>query len=369
MANCIVFWQRMLTPHMTGLARQLALADAEVHYVAEESLSTERREMGWETGELLDVTVHDIATPQDARGLVDRFPANAVHITQGVRANGLIAHAQKRIADRGLRHYAIMETVDLRGLPGTIKPLIYALRFWMIADRIEGLLAIGEGTPEWVAERSPESMKVIPFAYFLKGRPPAPSARKNDVFRFIFVGSLIDLKRVDLMLDALLGLSASLFEVEIIGDGPRRAALEQQANEVLPGRVVFLGTVDMNHAIARISLADCLVLPSAHDGWGAVVSEAQINGTPVVCSSRCGASGTVRASGFGAVFEAGDVKGLRQRLAAQLDMGPITAAGREELATWATCLTAEAGARYLLEIISPEAKGHRIVSPWERVEA
>jgi glycosyltransferase involved in cell wall biosynthesis len=368
MADCIVFWQRMLSPHMTELARQLVLTGAEVHYVTEEDLSTERRAMGWEAGELSGVAVHRITTSQDVCSLVDHLPANAVHITQGVRSNGLIAHAQKRISQRGLRQYPIMEKVDLRGLGGWIKPLLYRLRFWILAWKIEGLLAIGESTPEWVASISPTRLRAIPFAYFLKGPSTHPRAREQGAFRFTFVGRLVGLKRVDLLLDALSGLRNYPFVLEIVGDGSTRAQLERQAHALLPGRVVFRGSLRMDEAADRIAAADCLVLTSAYDGWGVTVSEAQINGTPVVCSSACGASETVRASGFGAVFEAGNMDSLRQCLAAMLDNGRIDNANRKKLCEWATCLTARAGARYLLGIIDSDDKGSsHIIPPWERM--
>lgn len=357
----------MLTPHMTELARELSCAGAEVHYVTEEALSEKRRAMGWKTEDIPELTVHYINSPKNTHDLVDRLPAQAVHISQGVRANGLIAHAQKRIMDRGLRHYPIMEKVDLRGTKGWFKPFIYALRFRSLAGKIEGILAIGETTPAWIAKRSSGIMRPIPFAYFLKARLEPPPAHETGVFRFIFVGSLINLKRVDLLFKALSGVMDRPFAVEIVGDGTERARLERQVERILPGRVLFTGTVDMDEAIKRIAVADCLVLPSAHDGWGAVASEAQINGTPVICSSECGVAGTVRASSFGGVFEAGNANSLRQVLAALLDNGPLDAAERERLSNWARSLTAETGAGYLLDIIRlNEQIDGRIVPPWER---
>lgn len=336
---------------MTELARELALLGVEVHYIAEQALSEERRAMGWAAGDLDAVQVHMVTDAQRARDLVDRLPAGAVHITQGVRANGLVAAAQKQIMARRLRHYPIMEKVDLRGGIGRIKSIVYTLQFWAMGGGVEGLLAIGDQTPDWITRRSPRSMRVFPFAYFLRGKRPGPAAYAAGRFKFIFVGSLIDLKRVDLLLDALTGLEDRPFDLEILGDGPERALLQYKADAVLPGMVRFLGTQTMAATIDRIASADCLVLPSDHDGWGAVVSEAQINGTPVICSSECGAAGTVRASGVGAVFQAGDVDVLRSCLAVMLERGPFTEAERERLADWAQCLTAKAGARYLLDIL------------------
>ncbi|WP_108663896.1 glycosyltransferase family 4 protein [Acuticoccus kandeliae] len=367
MTDCIVFWQRMLTPHITELARELAQQGVEVYYVAEEALSDERRAMGWEAGDLAGVQVHVVTTPAEARDLVDSLPATAVHITQGVRSNGLVADAQKRIMALGRRHYPIMEKVDLRGRLGRIRPLVYAARFRVLAGGIEGLLAIGEGTAEWIARRAPRKLCIFPFAYFLKGRASGAPIGTGICTKFIFVGSLVELKRVDLLLAALATLTDRPFELEIVGDGPERSELEQLAAATLPGRVAFVGTLGMDAAIERIASADCLALPSDKDGWGAVVSEAQINGTPAICSSECGACGTVRASGFGGVFEAGDVDDLRQKLSAQLDRGPVGTADRDRLAAWAQGLTAEAGAGYLLEILRDGGRGgDDIVAPWQR---
>lgn len=356
----------MLTPHMTALAHELARLNVETHYVAEEDLSPERRAMGWSPSDLPGVHVHIVKTSEGARNLVCCLPAHAVHITQGVRANGLVAEAQKQIISLRLRHYPIMERVDLRGVLGRIKPLIYALKFWEIAKGSEGLLAIGDGTPEWVARHAPKTLWVIPFAYFLRGREKATVARQSGNFRFIFVGNLITQKRVDLLIEAMSGLAGHSFELEIVGDGPERHKLLSMLGQALKERVSFVGTLPMDAAIDRIATADCLVLPSDQDGWGAVISEALINGTPAICSSACGAATAVRASGYGAVFQAGEVGGLRQALERILTTDRLSMEKREELAAWATCLTAETGALYLLDVIASTGRIQgQFVPPWQ----
>lgn len=365
MTDCIVFWQRMLTPHMTELARELAQLGVEVHYVAEEALSEERRAMGWVAGDLAEVALHVVTTSGEARALVGRLPAGAVHITSGVRANGFVADAQKMIMALGRRHFPIMEKVDLRGRAGQIKPLIYAFRFWAISRWIDGILCIGNGTDAWVAKHAPRGLKVFPFAYFLRRKGGDREVRAAGPFRLVYVGSLIERKRVDLLIEALAGLVDRPFELEIVGDGPMRAQLENMAEARLPGRVAFRGTLAMSEAVERMKASDCLVLPSDQDGFGAVVSEAQINGTPAICSSECGAAGTVRASGVGEVFAAGDMGDLRRVLGETLERGPLSENESEALSDWARCLTAEAGASYLLEILERGAGGV-ILPPWER---
>jgi glycosyltransferase involved in cell wall biosynthesis len=110
--------------------------------------------------------------------------------------------------------------------------------------------------------------------------------------------------------------------------------------------------------------ADCLVLPSRHDGWGAVVSEALLVGTPAVCSDACGAAGVARASGVGGVFATGDVEALSSVLRRIVSQGRQTPDQRARLAKWACCLGASAGADYLARILGrPAGVGHP-PPPW-----
>lgn len=365
MIDSIVFWQRMQTPHMTELACELARLKINVVFVAEQELSVERRAMGWTLGGLHGVATYFVASANDAVNLADSFPSTAVHITQGVRSNGLIAHAQKRLVALGRRQFPIIEKVDLRGSHSLIKEILYAFRFWSIADSVEGILAIGEGTSAWIRRHAPRRMQVYPFAYFLAGSRILRHKSEPNSFRLIFTGALVKRKRVDLLLHALCGHRDRPFTLDIVGDGPERASLERFCKAELPGRVVFHGTLSMDRAACCIAESDCLVLPSDHDGWGAVVSEAQINGTPAICSTECGACGTVRASGTGAVFAAGDLVSLQDCLRAVLDRGPLRQEERERLAQWAQCLTAKEGARYLLEILN-RASSPPLVPPWLR---
>jgi glycosyltransferase involved in cell wall biosynthesis len=101
-----------------------------------------------------------------------------------------------------------------------------------------------------------------------------------------------------------------------------------------------------------------------HDGWGAVVSEALMAGTPAVCSDACGAAEVVHASGVGGVFARDQVDALRTTLDAQLKTGIIDSSRRAQLASWAAALGADAGAKYLLEILAFANGGERPSPPW-----
>jgi glycosyltransferase involved in cell wall biosynthesis len=260
-----------------------------------------------------------------------------------------------------------METVDAEGITGKLKRLVYGWIFHTTARNLDGVLAIGASTGDWLWPLVPSTIKIHPFAYFL----PEPyladtspnKARQDGPFRFLFVGSLIPRKRVDLLLDALAFLADQEFELNIVGDGEMYTTLKAKAEELLPGRVTFHGTQPINEIGRWMAMSDCLVLPSRHDGWGAVISEAILSGSAVVCSSACGARDIVKASARGAVFESGDVHALRTRLGLELERGPVTSDERRLLRDWGRCAGSMRGAEYL-EALLVDKNSRTIDPPW-----
>lgn len=363
----IWFWQRMVTPHMTYLAAALARRGHDVTYVAEEEVAAERAALGWQLPDLHGVTLRFATNAEEATVLVNGAPADTVHLTQGLRSNGNVAPAQAAIKAQGQRHFVIMETVDQRGVAGLFKPALYFWHLQRWRRGLDGILAIGAATPAWLRRLAPASLQVYPFAYFLPEHLCTPPSTGGSRFRFLFVGSLIPLKRVDMLLQTLSDFTKHDFEVEVVGDGPMRAELEAMAQRDLPGRVSFLGVLPISKIAGHMARADCLVLPSSHDGWGAVVSEALMAGTPVICSATCGARSVVQASGAGGIFDTSDEADLRQLLKSTLARGNIGRDDRQALRSWARCLGADAGAEYLEALIAAEPATARVPPPpWEQ---
>lgn len=371
MSLTVWFWQRMITPHMFHLARALALRGHDVVYVAEEPMSSERAAMGWSVPDLdRSITLHMAPNNDTAREIARIAPRHSIHLTQGLRANGVVSAAQNEIRNRKLRHFAIMETVDLRGLKGRIKPAIYAWSLWQSRRDLEGVLAIGADTPAWLEQLAPSKLRIHPFAYFLPEPPPLTEDKANIAstvaFRFLFVGSLIPLKRVGLLLETLGKLSDCPFTLDVIGDGPLLTEVQGMADRTLPGQVRFHGILPITEVAQWMASADCLVLPSSHDGWGAVVSEAILAGTPVVCSSACGSKALVNNSPRGLVFRKDRPQELEQALRKQLAAGPISPPEREALHVWGRCAGSVAGAEYLEKVLQ-EPVGEDVLPPWQAI--
>ena len=356
----IYFWQNILTPHMADLAEMLAVAGNRVVYVANQLMSADRRRIGWAAPSLNYAVLHVATDETKVTALAWSAPANSIHLCQGLRGNGLVRIAQQILAERELQQWSVMETVDDGSTAGLLKRVLYRWLLWRYGSRLQGILAIGWKTTDWLAARGLNRNKIFPFAYFFPDAlAQVTRSRANvSVFRFLFVGQLIKRKRVDHLLQALAVLNAHDFELVIIGDGPMRLDWEAQANRLLPNRVHWLGSLPMAKIPQKMANADCLVLPSRHDGWGAVVSEALMVGTPVICSDACGSAGAVHASGFGGVFPRDDVKALSALLEFMLDRGVLSETERYRSKKWARSLGAEAGAQYLIELFT-HAPGER----------
>lgn len=356
---------------MAEMAVAFARLGHRVTYVAQETISQERVDQGWSVPALPGVSFFLAESDAAARSLVQTAEERAVHICQGLRANGHIRAAQRELTSRGRRQWVVMETVDDSGWAGVLKRLIYAAHFRTRSKSLGGILANGYCTSAWVEKRGMPPDRVFPFAYFLPERNDLlDMKRTSGAFRFLFAGQLIARKRVDWLIEALTRLTSAEFELRIVGCGPEETALREICQKKLGQRVRWIGTVPQTKIPEVMAQVDCLVLPSLHDGWGAVASEALIAGTPVICSDSCGVAGVVRASGRGGVFPTADRDALVGLLAAQLAAGPFAANARGELARWAKCLGATAGAAYLSEILSrPDAVGAKApVAPWLRTE-
>lgn len=106
--------------------------------------------------------------------------------------------------------------------------------------------------------------------------PPLPRSREP---LFLALGRLAEYKRIDLLLrlwNRVRPVTGG--RLVIAGDGPERRRLESLAG---PG-VLFTGRVSDDRKHRLLSAAWLLLHPALIEGWGLVVSEAALRGTPAV---------------------------------------------------------------------------------------
>lgn len=109
--------------------------------------------------------------------------------------------------------------------------------------------------------------------------PAGPTAPRSAGPLFLALGRLAEYKRIDLLLrlwDRVRPVTGG--HLVIAGDGPERSCLESLAG---PG-VLFTGRISDEQKHRLLSSAWLLLHPALIEGWGIVVTEAALHGTPAV---------------------------------------------------------------------------------------
>lgn len=120
--------------------------------------------------------------------------------------------------------------------------------------------------------------------------PAAVKMPQSGVLKLVFVGGLRRQKAVDLLLESVAAArdQGTKLTLDLVGGGPDREMLEQQASMLRLGETVrFHGVLSPDEVRERLCQAHLLVLPSRWEGMANVALEAMAVGRPVIVS-RCG---------------------------------------------------------------------------------
>ena len=125
----------------------------------------------------------------------------------------------------------------------------------------------------------------------------------------LFVGRLSEEKGIHTLLQAWPQLSPRI-PLMIIGDGPLNPLVAQLA-ERYPEQVIMRGWCPPESVIAAMQSARILVFPSLwNEGFGRVVAESYMAGTPVVASAMGSIAEIVQSGETGGLFRPGDPQDL-----------------------------------------------------------
>jgi glycosyltransferase involved in cell wall biosynthesis len=142
-----------------------------------------------------------------------------------------------------------------------------------------GKFAVDEYRREFGSQRAYFNLPY--FSDLARFKTPVREDKSERVF--LFSGSLIARKGVDLLVSAFVRLAREVPNVRlrVVGDGEFRAVCE---------RVEFVGFRDWDELPREYAAADVLCVPSRYDGWGLVVPEGLASGLPVIATDRMGAA-------------------------------------------------------------------------------
>lgn len=155
--------------------------------------------------------------------------------------------------------------------------------------------------------------KMRMWGYFVEPSKLTPCNQEHKALRILWVGRLLNWKRVDTIIRAVVGLAPNV-TLDIYGTGPMEDKLKALARGY-EDVIKFYPPVPIAEVRKLMREHDVYVLASnAYEGWGAVVSEALEERMRVIGTYEAGSSATILPECQ--LFHAGDAKRLRELLTA-----------------------------------------------------
>lgn len=112
-----------------------------------------------------------------------------------------------------------------------------------------------------------------------------PSLETKKCYDFVFVGSFLPVKGLDILVDAMDDFLALGARFCFVGNGPMEALI---ASKVQSGQVDILGNLSQAELRDVYNSSHFLAFPSLGDAFGLVVSEAMYCGTPAIVFNKGG---------------------------------------------------------------------------------
>ena len=351
----VVLWEPCSSPHTHYLFDALAQLYPEIKVItcADAPLPAERRALGWSDPRSPYLTTFVSPDATIIERIAKNDPEHTVHILCALRRIPMILQATKHIMACSSHAFLLHEPRVIEGPSGILRLAQSWLNESWYRKNLRGILAIGRNGPDWFRLTGYRSERIFPFAYFIPEQECTFSTSAVQPLRIGFVGRWIAMKGVPDLIAAI-PLIPMTTELHLTGRGADEAALRAQA-AVAGVNATFHGVIANSQIGTFLAHLDVLVLPSRSmdDGWGVVVSEALMQGIPVVATHQVGASIMLDDPRNGRCIAA---RSPTEIAAAIIDLkstdawSPAARAARRAR----TCLqlTAVAGAHYLADIIN-----------------
>lgn len=354
----------MVSIHQSVLLRSLTKRH-EVKLIVPDFFENERELDGWSVPKLEGVKIIVAPTLEQIREEINT--PEAKHIFSGINAYPMVYYAFKMAVKCHKKVIVYAEPYDNRGIKGFARYLMYRYLAIKYGRHIAALLATGEKGVTCYQSVGFSPNKVFEWAYFTEHSPRSKEVSGNTRTKILFIGQLIERKGILPLIAAFKRVSKhDSCSLSIIGDGTQR----EDVIKMLQGdkNIYYLGMQANEQIPLYLSKTDLLVLPSYHDGWGAVVNEALQAGCRVLCSTECGAASLLDGEVRGGTFNWRVEGDLDQKLFFWCNKGPLTIMMRENIQKWSTkSISGTAAATYLEQIIKhTDSQQEKPIAPWHK---
>lgn len=355
----VVFWQNIISPHQVDFLTEFS-AYKSVTLVVEKAIDSYREKDGWGIPETqLKVIVAPKMT--EIEDLLQQ--PDSVHVFSGIGAYPLVNTAFKKAIKLKAKIGVMSEPVRLYGFKGLLKKArgkFFKLRY---NHSISFIAATGDMAVNTYKIFGYPEEKIFQWGYFMNV-DYKEQQRRNSL---TFVGQLIDRKQILNFLKVYLDKDGFGFdEFNIIGKGPHLESIQEVIeNSPKKPTINLLGRLSKQDTMEIMAASKMLVLPSEFDGWGAVVNESLLNGTPVFVSGNVGAK-ILLASNRGGVFELGDTPPIESFIEDQKLFNDNFSF--DDIRNWALLkITAKVSAKYFDDIVNYSFSvkpNDRPIAPW-----
>lgn len=306
----IIFWQNIISPHQVDFLKALSLHH-EILLIVEEIQDIERKKDHWEIPQYNYLKII-IAPPLNS---LDQYFENAedIHIFSGISAYKTVYSGFKKAEVHKAKIGIVSEPINFDGIKGFLKLIRGNFQRLKYGHKIKFIAATGDLGITAYTKFGYRKNKLFQWGYFVD-HPLNNNVRKKN--QIVFVGQLTDRKQILQLTNLLIENNCFGYnEFLILGVGPDLSALQNIINSNKADfKISILGRKSKLETIEIIAESKLLFLPSLFDGWGVVVNEALLAGTPVITSDNVGAKILVENSDRGAVFKAGDYDQLKKLL-------------------------------------------------------
>jgi glycosyltransferase involved in cell wall biosynthesis len=260
-----------------------------------------------------------------ADDLLDELAPDVVHVqAHFLLGRGLVRAAARRGTPVVATNHFMPENLYGHGrIPGWLRTAAARAGWWDLRRVFRAAAVVTAPTPRAVrllADNGvPDAVAVSCGIDVARYRRPEPDVRSGG--RVLFVGRLDEEKRVDDLLRAVAHLDHHVddrsldIQVEIVGDGSRRAAWQELAERLgIAARVQFLGFVDEDALVDAYARCDVFCMPGVAELQSLATMEAMAAGKPVVAADSMALPHLVHPGRNGWLYSPGDAPALAGHL-------------------------------------------------------
>ncbi len=174
----------------------------------------------------------------------------------------------------------------------------------------------------WSSPSDWDKLEVTPLGIDVGKWLPAPFRERPSPFALISVGRLAAVKGYPLLVEAVARLAGQGRDVRLtlVGDGPERSYLEEQARRLgISARVIFAGWKNQAELRELYQNSDLSVLSSFAEGVPVVLMEAMASGIPCVAPRITGIPELIRHGIDGLLVTPSDTEELATAIAGLMD--------------------------------------------------